>query len=302
MHKIVVAQPIGLSEAQKTQLNTLGNVTYYDSRAVSPEEWLARCDGFDVICTGVFGVQTKYQELNNVFISLPFVNTGWVDLNVLQRNNITIANSPGSNRYAVAEWIIGMLLTVTRELPTYLRVEELPFGKMPPASIGLEGKHITILGQGNIGTIVGNVCSAFGGRVNFLKRGGDLATSVIDSDIVIDTLSVNPSTSNLLDEKFFDVLKPKTIFVTVSAGNVVNLDAMFDALDSDKIASVIHDAQIFGSTSDPIYKRLLAHEKVYVTPHIGHNTDVSEFTSNQMMIENIESWFAGKPIHIIGAE
>ena len=299
MLKVVAAQPLDLSPEQKNRLEKLGRVTYYDTRAETPEEWLKRVQGFDVICTGLFGVREKSQELHDVFVTLPFVGVGWADPKTLKQHNVVMSNSPGCNRYAVAEWIIGMLLTAMRHLDTYLNVANLPFGQMPASGTGFYNKTVTILGHGNIGTIVGAVCSAFGANVRFFERGDDLGASVKDSDIVIDSLSVNPSTDNLLNETFFAALKPKTIFATVSAGNVVNLNALFQALDDGTLSYVIHDAQTPGDTADPTYRRLRAHKRVYVTPHIGYNTDVSQFTSNEMMIENIEAWAAGKPIHVI---
>lgn len=299
MPKIVVTQPLDLTSSQKAGLEKLGDVTYFETRAENADEWLSRCQGAEVICTGVFGVREKYQELHNVYISLPFVNVGWVDRHVLAQNRITISNSPGCNRYAVAEWIIGMLLMVTRRLDHYTGIEKLPFDTMPEAGLGLDGKRVTILGKGNIGSIVGDVLTAFGARPQFFRRGDDLAARIKEADIVIDTLSVNPATDDLLNVRFFSNLKPGTIFITISAGRIVNLDDMFDALDNGTLSFVIHDAQIPGDTSDPDYNRLRLHDRVFVTPHIGYNTQTSQRTANEMMIENIEAWTKGRPIRVI---
>ncbi len=299
MTKIVVAQPIGLSAEQKARLEQSGEATFYDQRANTPEEWLERVQGFDVICTGVFGMNTKWNELHNTFVSLPFVGVGWADVEVLKTNKVLISNSPGCNKHAVCEWIIGMLLTMTRQLDHYTNIKELPFNTMPPQAFGLPGKNITILGKGNIGTSVGEVASALGMNVTYFQRGDDLIERVRDADVIVDALSSKPETQDLLNKSFFDALKGGVYLVTVSAGKVLNVDAMFEALDNGKLKLAAHDAVIFGDTSDALYQKLLAHPKVYATPHIAHNTDESDKTGNDMMIENVERYLAGMPINLI---
>ncbi|HVQ44452.1 MAG TPA: NAD(P)-dependent oxidoreductase [Candidatus Saccharimonadia bacterium] len=300
MLKIVAAQPLELTDEQKARLEKLGEVTYFDTRASTADEWLERVRGFDVICTGTFGVREKSEELRDTFVSLPLVGVGWARPGVLKERGVVISNSPGCNRYAVAEWIVGMLLTAMRHLDAYLNVRELPFGQLPASGMGFGDKQVTILGHGNIGTIVGAACAVFGARVRYFRRGDDLAASVKGADIVVDALSVNPETDDLLNGEFFGALKRGAIFATVSAGSIVNLDVMFRALDDGTLRCVIHDAQTPGDTADPVYRRLREHERVYATPHIGYNSDVSRHMGNEMMIENIEAWVAGKPIHVVG--
>jgi len=140
MTKIVCVQPLQLLPDQKARLETLGEVTYYDERTKNSEEWLERTKGHDVVLTGVFGIVDKWKELRDIFVSLPFVGVGWADPQVLKEHNVTISNSPGCNKHAVAEWIIGMLLMMTRELDKYLNIKEMPFNKMPPAGFGWPGK------------------------------------------------------------------------------------------------------------------------------------------------------------------
>ena len=299
MTKIVVVQPVGLSLSQKKRLEKLGDVTYHDERTKDVDEWLERTKGFDVVCTGVFGITAKWDELHDTFVSLPFVGVGWADPKVLKANNVTISNSPGCNKHAVCEWIVGMLLMMTRRLDHYLNIKELPFNKMPPQAFGLPGKNVTILGKGNIGTCVGDVTSALGMNVTYFKRGDDLKEKVRSADVVVDALSSKPETQGLLGKPFFDSLKDGAYFVTVSAGKVLDVDAMFEALDSGKLKLAAHDAFMAGDTSDALYQKILHHPKVYATPHIAYNTDEAERTGNDMMIDNVEAWLKGKPQNVV---
>ncbi len=299
MTKIVAVQPLQLFPDQKARLEKLGEVTYYDERAGSPEEWLERTKGHDVICTGVFGITKMWNELHDVFVSLPFVGVGWADPAILKANNVTISNSPGCNKHAVAEWIIGMLLMMTRQLDKYLNIKDMPFNTMPPAAFGIAGKNLTVLGRGNIGTCVGEAATALGMNVTYFKRGDILRNTVKDADVVIDSLSSKAETQGLLNTDFFDSLKGGVYFVSVSAGNVLDVDAMFKALDSGKLVLAAHDAFMAGDTNDALYQKILKHPKVYATPHIGYNTDVTDRTGNDMMIDNIQAWIDNSPINVI---
>lgn len=285
---------------QKERLGKLGEVIYYKERAETPEEWLMRVKGFDVICTGVFGIREKWAELQNTFVSLPFVGVGWADPAVLKVNHAIMSNSPGCNRHAVSEWIIGMLLVIARKLDKYIDIKELPVGHlMTNPDFGLAGKNMTILGQGHIGSRVGEIAKAFEMNVTFFKRGDDLHEKVANADVVVDTLSVKADSKGLLGKSFFEALKDGAIFISVSAEPILDVDAMLAALDSGKLAYAATDAQRPGDTLDPLYQKLLNHPKIYVTPHVAWNTDVERRMANDMMIDNIEAWLKGKPQNVV---
>lgn len=303
MTKIVVTNPMGLTEDQKLRLNKLGQVTYYDTMPSSPDEWLKRCQGFDVICSWIVGLRENYGKLKNVFISVPFVGvSSFADPLVVKASNLTISNSPGCNRHAVSEWIVYMILTIERQLNRYLNTTDKVSIPLPFRSFGLAGKNITILGNGNVGKRVGAVCKAFEMNVSFFKRGDNLLQSVKDADIVIDTLSANPSSKGLLNKEFFQSVKQDSIFVSVTVDSIEDFDAMFSALDEGRLTYVAHDVMNapLGDTSYPLYNKLRKHPNVYTTPHIAAFTDVTSRIGNDMMIYNIEAWVKGKPINVFG--
>ncbi|MFC2142952.1 NAD(P)-dependent oxidoreductase, partial [Candidatus Aenigmatarchaeota archaeon] len=205
------------------------------------------------------------------------------------------------NKVAVSEWIIAMILNLSRNLPKYIRNTNLPKGKFPDSEKGLKDKKITILGKGNIGSRVGKICESLEMNVSFFRRGDNLIDSVKDADVIVNVLSSNPTTQGLLDKKFFSSLKKGSYFITVTGSSICDIDVMIDALDKDILAGVAHDSggiQI-GDVQDPFYKKLLAHPKILVTPHVSFNTDVTNRTGNDMMIDNVEAWLKGKPINLV---
>ena len=108
-NKIIITQPLELFPEQLNRLKKIGSIKMYDQMSQSEEEWLERCQGMDIICSGKYGLKHGYRKLKNVFISLPFVGVGWLDSKVLQKNNIVVSSSPGCNKVAVSEYIMGMI-------------------------------------------------------------------------------------------------------------------------------------------------------------------------------------------------
>lgn len=300
MQKIVVTQDLGLNEEERERLNNLGEVKYYDDFPKTEDVWLERCKSADIICSGKFGLKLKYQELKNTFLSLPFVATDFLDKNKLKERNIQVSNCPGCNKEAVSEWIIGMVLNLFRDLPNWINKSELET-KIPKETKGLVGKNITILGKGNIGTKVGQICEALEMNVRYFTKGDNLIESIKDADIVVNVLSSNKETDGLLDKDFFNSFKKNSYFINITSSKTYNIDAMLNALDNDILAGVADDCASIqnGDVYDPYYIRLANHPKVLATPHIAYNTDETDRKANKMMIDNIEVYLKGKPINLI---
>ncbi len=301
MVKIVATQPLDFFPDQKDRLNKLGDVKFYDDMPKTTKEWLKRVEGSDVICSGGFGLKKEWENLRDVFVSLPFVGVGWADPKILKTNNIVMSSSPGCNRHAVSEWIIAMMLIMARQLDKYMNAKTVSEEQLRTPEMGLAFKNVTVLGKGNIGSRVGAVCEALEMSVSYYRRGDDLEKKTKNADIVVDTLSLNPSTQNLLNNDFFGSLKEGAIFISITGETIVDIDAMLATLDSGKLRYVAHDSggiQV-GDAKDPFYQKLLKHPRVYVTPHVSYNTDVERRVSNDMMIDNVEAYLKGKPINLV---
>lgn len=159
--KIVLVRDMKLYEDQKKRLESLGDVVYNVENPSSSEEWFKRVKDADIICSGIFGMNSeKVYELNDVYVSLPVVGIDYLDIKRLKENNISVSNSPGCNKEVVTEWIIGMLLMKFRRLDEINRVKDKPKDEILKSGTSLYGKNITILGHGNIGKVVGKICEA----------------------------------------------------------------------------------------------------------------------------------------------
>ncbi len=304
MTKIVVTNNQSFTAEQRARLDALGDVTYYDYLPQSAEEYLERVKGADIICSGTAGLQDAFASLKDVYVTVGFVSVAFVDLAILKKNNVIISNAPGANRYAVSEWIIGMMIIMSRSLDVFLNREESlrKDGNLPPLTPGLAEKSVVILGKGKIGSRVGEVAESLGMRVSYFKRGHNLHDLAKEADYVVNTLSSNPTTKGLLNAEFFAAMKNGARFVDVTRDEVVDVDAMIKALDQKKLAGVASDCGgiLVGDTDDPLYQKLLQHPNAYVTPHISYNTPLSMKIGSDIMIDNVEAFINGKPQNVVG--
>ncbi len=303
MPKIVVTNNQYFTPAQKKRLDSLGEVTYHDKLPSSGREYIEIVRGADIICSGTAGLQDAYADLKDVYVTVGFVSVAFVDTEIMKNNRVTISNAPGCNRHAVSEWIIWSMLNLFRKFNTALNREEnyRKDGNLPPLYESLADKNLVILGAGNVGRQVGKLAQAFDMKVNYYKRGDNLLDSVKEADVIVDTLSSNPSTHKILDSKFFKSLKKGSYFVSVTRAEVTDQDAMLKALDGGILAGVATDCGgvLVGDTEDPLYQKMLSHPNVLATPHISWSATKSLQVGSDIMIDNVEAFINGKPQNIV---
>lgn len=300
--KIVVTNNQDFSEEQKTRLESLGDVTYYDSLP-DGQQYLERVKNADIICSGTAGLKEVYNQLKDVYITVSFVSVAFVNLDVLTKNNVRISNAPGINRHAVSEWIIWAMLLIARDFNSFLNSEEnyRKEGNVPPLNPGLTDKNLTILGNGNISKQLARLAKAFDMNITVFKRGDDLHESVVNADYIVNALSSSPTTYNLLNEKFFSAIKEGASFIDITRAEITDQQAMLAALDSGKLNKVATDCGgiLVGDTADELYRQMLKHPNVIATPHISYNSEKSAVLGNDVMIDNVEAWIKGKPQNLL---
>ena len=287
---IVVPQQLGLSQQQKDRLRALGTVTYYDTIALTKEEWISRVEDADIICSNKYGIRQWMDAISNKFISLRSSGIGWIDTDLARQQNLTIRNTPGCNRHAVAEWVTGMLITLSRKLHHITNTtKDLRDGF---ATTSLYGKTICILGKGNIGQEVAAICKVFHMQVRFHTRETDLYEQVKGAHYIVNCLSKNSETEQLLDADFFEHLKGTPYFISISEESTYDLNALIQAVDTGIVAGAALDMGSItpGNTQDATYQQVLKHPHILVTPHLAYDSDASNELANDMMIANVETW------------
>lgn len=297
--KIVVTHDMEFTEEQKKQLEKIGELIIFDKDPENSDEWLKRCSDANIIVSRKSGLKEKIYELNNVLLVLPFVGVGWVDKEKIKEKKITISYCQGCNKSAVSEWIIAMILNLFRKIPQC--TNSIDLSGFPKRTKGLMGRKICILGKGNVGVRVGEVCVALKMGVDYFERNDNLLEKINDADVIVNCLSNNESTKGLLDKQFFNSLKKESFFISVTSRAIYDYESMIDALNNESFEGAAIDAGgiLSGDVKDLFYLKLKDHEKIIVTPHMAYRTDVALKVGNDMVIENIMAWVKKAPINLL---
>ena len=125
----------------------------------------------------------------------------------------------------------------------------------------IEGKTACVVGAGGIGRDVGRLCAAIGMRVvgtrrnprpgeplppGFSEMGGaaDLDRFLPESDFVVICCQWTPETNRLFDKTRFALMKPGSVLVNVARGEIVDEDALAEALEQDRLRGVVLDVYV----------------------------------------------------------
>jgi lactate dehydrogenase-like 2-hydroxyacid dehydrogenase len=112
----------------------------------------------------------------------------------------------------------------------------------------------------------------------------------------VDTLMVivpgGPSTQNMINAEVLKALGPNGILINMARGSVVDEPALIEALKNRTIYSAGLD--VFANEPH-VPKELLTMDHVCLFPHLGSSTEVTRAAMDQLVVDNILAWLAGKP-------
>jgi glyoxylate/hydroxypyruvate reductase A len=176
----------------------------------------------------------------------------------------------------------------------------------------IEGKTVCVVGVGGIGREVGRLCAALGMRVvgtrrdphpgeplppgfSEIGRAGDLDRLLADSDFVAICCQWTPETTRHFDEARFAVMKPGVVLVNVARGEIVDEDALADALERDRLRGVVLDVYV-GEFEHLPPARLWSDPQVLITPHVSGASDEDRHGGIELFRENLRAYLDGKPL------
>lgn len=288
--KISCVEPLGISEEQFKKLQSgykaKGHVLdYYMDRNESEEALVERMKDCDVaVISNIPLRQNVLSACTNLkMISVAFTGLDHIDLAYCNERGIKVQNAAGYSTTAVSELAVGLMIDVMR------KITELDGTIRQGGSRGnflgreLRGKTVGVVGTGAIGTATINLLLAFGCKVLAYNRTEhedvkQLGVSYISldelikqSDIITLHVPLNNETHHLVDSRRLALMKPNAILINTARGNVVDIDALADALNNEKIAGAgidVFEKEPPLHTSHP----LLNAKNCVVIPHVGYAT------------------------------
>ncbi|XP_010437655.1 PREDICTED: D-3-phosphoglycerate dehydrogenase 1, chloroplastic-like [Camelina sativa] len=207
-----------------------------------------------------------------------------VDLSAATEFGCLVVNAPTANTIAAAEHGIALMAAMARNVAqSDASVKAGEWKRNKYVGVSLVGKTLAVLGFGKVGTEVARRAKGLGMRViahdpyapadRAHAIGVDLVSfdeALATADFISLHMPLTPTTSKILNDETFAKMKKGVRIVNVARGGVIDEDALVRALDSGIVAQAALD--VF--TKEPPAKdsKLVQHERVTVTPHLGAST------------------------------
>ncbi|WP_397544491.1 NAD(P)-dependent oxidoreductase [Roseovarius salis] len=295
----------------------LGAVTLrHPDRPMSREEWMAAAQTYDVIMPTVSDrIPAEFYPAarGKVRIMANYgVGFNHIDIDAARENGIAVTNTPDVLTDCTADLAMGLLLCAARRIGEGERETRAGNweGWRPTHMIGkkVTGATIGIVGFGRIGQAMARRAhGGFGMRVVFqdawgvpdeikaanghAEQLGSIEAVAAESDFLSLHCPGGADTYKLIDARVFAALKPGAILVNSARGDVVDEDALFDALDSGKLSAAGLDVYHDEPALDP---RFLEYENIVLAPHLGSATDGTRGAMGHRAIDNLKAFLKGE--------
>jgi D-3-phosphoglycerate dehydrogenase len=232
-----------------------------------------------------------------------------VDVEAVTARGLPLVNTPGKNAEAVADLTLAFLVMLARGLPKAQRFLEdggrLRDNWEGARFIGSDlRRHVLgIVGYGQIGRRVAQRALAFGLGVvvydPYASADGFEQVDALDellgrADFVSLHARAAPENENMMDAEAFATMKAGAFLVNTARETLVDEDALDAALASGRLAGAALD--VVRTTDDHGRHRLLRHENVVLTPHLGGATHETLLQGAEMIAEEILRFAAGEPL------
>ena len=278
------------------------------TKKLSEEEIIQKVTDLDAMIVGIEKITEKVitaaQKLK--IISKHGAGVDNIDVKAASSKGIIVTSAPGANSDAVADLTIGLFLAVARKIPFADR--SIRDGAWPRVvGVQLNGKVLGIIGLGQVGKKVARRALGFDMRVltyDVIKDGityVSLDEVFSQSDYISIHIPLTPSTQHLIGEKELGMMKKDTILVNISRGNIVEEEALYQALKTGRIRGAALD--VFAQEPAAKANPLLALDNFIATPHMGGYTHEALRETGMICVRDIVSMLEGKrPQYVVNPE
>jgi phosphoglycerate dehydrogenase-like enzyme len=285
---------------------------------------ITRLSEVDVLVTLAITPEIGRAATRVKLVQVPGAGLDRIDRSALP-NGVVLANVYG-HETGIAEYVIGAMLTLTREftrVDAALRVGEWTSQwavgiKPPPPWPELAGRTIGVLGYGRIGRAVAHRARAFDMNICAIRRsvhgidkdpavlgGPEMMDEVLQrSDYVVIAMPATRDTIGSIDRRRLDLMKSTAFLVNVSRAEIVDEDALYDALARRSIAGAALDVWYryprqpgpAAPATRPFHKL----PNVLMTPHVSGWTDGMLEARAELIAENIRRVAQGeRPLNLV---
>jgi lactate dehydrogenase-like 2-hydroxyacid dehydrogenase len=228
-----------------------------------------------------------------------------IDAAYAGEHNIVVTNTPDVLTEEVADVAMGLLIATLREFvkaDRYLRSGLWRTQNFPLSVGSLRDRKVGMVGMGRIGQAIGRRLDAARVPVVYHSRNPAAGVSykhypdLMEMAKAVDTLVIiipgGSATAKLINADVLKTLGPRGVVINVARGSVVDEPALIAALKSGTILAAGLD--VFDNEPN-VPDELRAMQNVVLLPHIGSASVVTRNAMDQLVVDNLKAWFAGKP-------
>ena len=289
------------------------------------EQTVALAKGSQAICPFVNdkiteGVIAQLAEMGVKLIALRSAGFNNVDLAAAKKHGLTVVRVPAYSPYAVAEYAVGLILTLNRKIhKAYNRVREGNFSLEHLTGFDLFSKTVGVVGTGKIGQVFCRIMRGFGCRVvafdivenKALITEGVAYVSLNDllkqADIVSLHCPLNDATHYLINAESLAAMKRGAMLINTGRGGLIDTKAVIEALKTGQLAYLGIDvyeqeSELFphdfseSVIQDDVILHLLAFPNVLVTAHQAFFTEEALTQIAQITLRNVDCFEQGLPL------
>ena len=263
------------------------------------------CDGILSALTDKLDEETINKLPDSVKILSNFaVGFGNIDLEAAKKRNIAVTNTPDVLTDATAEIGILLILGACRRASEGIEgARESNWKWSADYLIGkqLTGARLGILGMGRIGQKIAHVARSLGMIIHYHNRSklsGDkeqgatyhetLESLLSVSDVLSVCCPASKETVNLINKDALEKLPKGAVVTNVARGDIVDDEALIDALDRRKVYAVGLDVYKGEPNLNPGYMK---HKSAFILPHLGSATKETRTAMANLAIDNLTEYF-----------
>lgn len=280
---VLVAEKLG--EAGLKVLRTLANVDCsYDLTHEELCTKISLCDAL-IVRSGTKVTRQVFESSRGRLkvVGRAGVGIDNVDLHAATEYGCLVVNAPTANTVAAAEHGIALLAAMARNVPQAdASMKQGKWQRNKYVGVSLVGKTLAVMGFGKVGSEVARRAKGLGMHViahdpyaaadRARAVGVDLVSfdgAISAADFISLHMPLTPATDKVFNDESFRKMKKGVRIINVARGGVIDDEALVRALDSGIVAQAALD--VF-TKEPPVDNKLVQHEKVIVTPHLGAST------------------------------
>lgn len=236
------------------------------------------------------------------FIARAGAGLDLIDVDYCEENQIHVFSANEGNRDAVAEHVIGQLITLARKIKTAdSEVRQGIWDREGNRGWELQGKTLGIIGYGNMGQSLAKKLQGFDMRIMAYDKYAPATHDLVDifehADILSLHIPLTGETKEMINQAFLEQFKKPIVLMNSSRGAVCSLEAIAHGLSTGKLRGLALDVlpneklATWSPTEKALFEQIAAHPTTLFSPHIAGWTTESYWKINDALIDKIKAHY-----------